>query len=64
MKQLALTLVSPVEAMAQRGRQRIVDGIVDLWGKHCPDGPRRKLTPAQLRAYRLALRAAKREGAR
>ena len=52
----------PVEAMAQRGRQRIVDGLVDEWGKHCPDGPRQKLRPAQLRAYRRALRAAKREG--
>lgn len=62
MKQLALTLISPVEAMAQRGRQRIVDGIVDLWGKHCPDGPRQKLKPRQLRAYRLAQRAAKHEG--
>ena len=53
MRQLALTLISPVEAMAQRGRQHIVDGIVNIWGQHCPDGPR---------AYRLALRAAKREG--
>lgn len=62
MRQIALTLLSPVEAMAQRGRQRIVDGLVDLWGKHCPDGPRQKLTPAQRRAYRVALRAAKHEG--
>jgi hypothetical protein len=44
-----------VERLAQEARQRIVDGVVDEWGKHCPDGPRKRLTDAQWRAYVLAL---------
>jgi hypothetical protein len=47
--------VGVVERLAQEGRQRIVDGVVDEWGKHRPDGPRKRLTDAQWRAYVLAL---------
>jgi hypothetical protein len=48
--------VSLIERFAQEGRQRIVDGIVDAYGCHRPEGPRMKLTVAQQRAYDLALR--------
>lgn len=44
-----------VERLAQEGRQRIVDGVVDAWGKHRPEGPRKTLTEAQRRAYDRAL---------
>lgn len=45
-----------LDRLAQQGRQRIIDGMVDEWGKHSPVGPRKKLTPAQQRAYDLAVR--------
>ena len=46
-----LVSVTEVERFAQESRQRIVDGVVDEWGKDCPEGPRKKLTEAQWRAY-------------
>lgn len=43
---------SPIEEAAQRARQRVIDGLVDAWGRVRPDGPRAPpLTPAQQRAY-------------
>jgi hypothetical protein len=42
---------SAIELMAQASRQRVLDGVVDAWGKHRPEGPRKQLTEAQRRAY-------------
>ncbi len=58
MTQLDLFAYAPsvVERLAQAARQRIVDGVVDEWGRHRPDGPRMLLTEPQQRAYNLAVR--------
>ncbi len=47
--------MTETERLAQEARQRIVEGIVDAWGRHRPDGPRKVLTAAQRRAYEQAL---------
>lgn len=45
--------ITVIDRLAHAGRQRIIDGIVDAWGRHRPEGPRKQLTPAQERAHEM-----------
>ncbi len=58
MMQLDLFASRPsiIDQLAHEGRQRIIDGVVDAWGKHNPDGPRKQLTDAQRHAHELFTR--------
>lgn len=54
--------LSVIDHLAQAGRQRVLDGVVDAWGKHNPDGPRKQLGAGQRRAYEEYITKTSRSG--